>query len=141
MDQQNVGDGFHAGVWHSSVLVGGGVPWEAAATLPPLRAAVPDLRQPAGGVDHLPAGRISGGGELGQLMVEHPQIAQISFTGSAATGKKIMATGAATLKKVTLELGGNDPAIVLPDVVKAPACQRAPAACATGLPRALPGRR
>ena len=36
--------------------------------------------------------------------------------GSAATGKKIMATGAATLKKVTLELGGNDPAIVLPDV-------------------------
>jgi acyl-CoA reductase-like NAD-dependent aldehyde dehydrogenase len=74
-------------------------------------------------------------------MVEHPQIAQISFTGSAATGKKIMATGAATLKKVTLELGGNDPAIVLPDVVKAPACQRAPAACAAGLPRALPGRR
>merc|ERR1719424_1906758 len=50
------------------------------------------------------------------MMVEHPDIAQISFTGSAATGKKIMATGAATLKKVTLELGGNDPALVLPDV-------------------------
>merc|ERR1711968_91801 len=59
---------------------------------------------------------MTGGDELGQLMVEHPKIAQISFTGSAATGKKIMATGAATLKKVTLELGGNDPAIVLPDV-------------------------
>ena len=59
---------------------------------------------------------LTGGDELGQLMVEHPKIAQISFTGSAATGKKIMATGAATLKKVTLELGGNDPAIVLPDV-------------------------
>jgi acyl-CoA reductase-like NAD-dependent aldehyde dehydrogenase len=59
---------------------------------------------------------LTGGDELGQLMVEHPQIAQISFTGSAATGKKIMATGAATLKKVTLELGGNDPAVVLPDV-------------------------
>jgi acyl-CoA reductase-like NAD-dependent aldehyde dehydrogenase len=59
---------------------------------------------------------MTGGDELGQMMVEHPKIAQISFTGSAATGKKIMATGAATLKKVTLELGGNDPAIVLPDV-------------------------
>jgi len=59
---------------------------------------------------------LTGGDELGQMMVEHPKIAQISFTGSAATGKKIMATGASTLKKVTLELGGNDPAIVLPDV-------------------------
>lgn len=59
---------------------------------------------------------LTGGDELGQMMVEHPKIAQISFTGSAATGKKIMATGAPTLKKVTLELGGNDPAIVLPDV-------------------------
>jgi acyl-CoA reductase-like NAD-dependent aldehyde dehydrogenase len=59
---------------------------------------------------------MTGGDELGQMMVEHPNIAQISFTGSAATGKKIMATGAATLKKVTLELGGNDPAVILPDV-------------------------
>lgn len=59
---------------------------------------------------------MTGGDELGQMMVEHPKIAQISFTGSAATGKKIMATGAATLKKVTLELGGNDPAIIMPDV-------------------------
>ena len=59
---------------------------------------------------------MTGGDELGQMMVEHPKIAQISFTGSAATGKKIMATGAATLKKVTLELGGNDPAVILPDV-------------------------
>jgi acyl-CoA reductase-like NAD-dependent aldehyde dehydrogenase len=59
---------------------------------------------------------LTGGDELGQMIVEHPKVAQISFTGSAATGKKIMATGAGTLKKVTLELGGNDPAIVLPDV-------------------------
>ena len=59
---------------------------------------------------------LTGGDELGQMIVEHPKVAHISFTGSAATGKKIMATGAATLKKVTLELGGIDPAIVLPDV-------------------------
>lgn len=59
---------------------------------------------------------LSGSDDLGQMMVEHRDIAQISFTGSAATGKRIMATGASTLKKVTLELGGNDPAIILPDV-------------------------
>jgi acyl-CoA reductase-like NAD-dependent aldehyde dehydrogenase len=48
-------------------------------------------------------------------MTEHPQIDKISFTGSVATGKKVLATAAGTLKRVTLELGGNDPAIVLDD--------------------------
>ncbi|HET8697910.1 MAG TPA: aldehyde dehydrogenase family protein, partial [Gammaproteobacteria bacterium] len=47
---------------------------------------------------------------------------KISFTGSVATGKKVLASAAGTLKRVTLELGGNDPAIVLDDVdVKAAA--------------------
>ena len=50
---------------------------------------------------------LTGGDELGQMIVEHPKVSHISFTGSAATGKKIMATGAGTLKKVTLELGGS----------------------------------
>lgn len=58
---------------------------------------------------------VSGGNELGQLMTEHPDIAKISFTGSTATGKKVMASGAVNLKRITLELGGNDPAIILPD--------------------------
>jgi acyl-CoA reductase-like NAD-dependent aldehyde dehydrogenase len=57
---------------------------------------------------------VSGGNELGQQLTEHPDIDKISFTGSTATGKKIMASSAGTLKRVTLELGGNDPAIVLP---------------------------
>jgi acyl-CoA reductase-like NAD-dependent aldehyde dehydrogenase len=57
---------------------------------------------------------LSGGDQIGQWIVEHPDVKHISFTGSAATGKKIMATGAAQLKKVTLELGGNDAAIVMP---------------------------
>jgi acyl-CoA reductase-like NAD-dependent aldehyde dehydrogenase len=43
-------------------------------------------------------------GHLGPLLVEHPGIAHISFTGSTATGKKIMEAAAKTLKKVTLEL-------------------------------------
>jgi acyl-CoA reductase-like NAD-dependent aldehyde dehydrogenase len=43
-------------------------------------------------------------------------VAKVSFTGSTATGKKVMASAAATIKRVTLELGGNDAAIVLDDV-------------------------
>jgi acyl-CoA reductase-like NAD-dependent aldehyde dehydrogenase len=67
----------------------------------------------------LPAGVLnilSGGNDLGQWMTEHPGIGKIAFTGSTATGKKVMASSATNLKRLTLELGGNDPAIVLPDV-------------------------
>jgi acyl-CoA reductase-like NAD-dependent aldehyde dehydrogenase len=69
--------------------------------------------------DIFPPGVVSvlaGGDELGALMTAHPGIDKISFTGSVATGKKVMASAAATLKRVTLELGGNDAAIVLDDV-------------------------
>jgi acyl-CoA reductase-like NAD-dependent aldehyde dehydrogenase len=68
--------------------------------------------------DTLPAGVlnvISGNDALGALMTSHPLVRMISFTGSVATGKKIAATAAADLKRVLLELGGNDPAIVLDD--------------------------
>ncbi|WBO20739.1 aldehyde dehydrogenase family protein [Sphingomonas abietis] len=58
---------------------------------------------------------VSGGNDLGQQLTEHADIAKISFTGSTATGKRVMASGAGTLKRVTLELGGNDAAIVLAD--------------------------
>lgn len=59
---------------------------------------------------------ISGGNELGQWLTEHPQIGKIAFTGSTATGKRVMQSAASNLKRLTLELGGNDAAIVLPDV-------------------------
>ncbi|MBA4791593.1 MAG: aldehyde dehydrogenase family protein [Rhizobiales bacterium] len=59
---------------------------------------------------------ISGADELGPWMTEHPGIDKISFTGSTQTGRRIMASAGPTLKRLTLELGGNDPAIVLPDV-------------------------
>jgi acyl-CoA reductase-like NAD-dependent aldehyde dehydrogenase len=61
-------------------------------------------------------GVLSGGDELGAMLTAHPGIDKISFTGSVATGKKVMASAAGTLKRVTLELGGNDAAIVLEDV-------------------------
>src|SRR5690606_20577115 len=59
---------------------------------------------------------LAGGDELGAWMTEHADIDKISFTGSVATGKKVLASAAGTLKRVTLELGGNDPAIILDDV-------------------------
>jgi acyl-CoA reductase-like NAD-dependent aldehyde dehydrogenase len=66
----------------------------------------------------LPAGVlnvISGGDSLGPLLTTHPLIRKISFTGSIATGKRIAAAAASDLKRLTLELGGNDAAIVLDD--------------------------
>jgi len=58
---------------------------------------------------------IADANDLGAALSAHPDIRKISFTGSTATGKKVMAGAADTLKRVTLELGGNDAAIVLDD--------------------------
>lgn len=59
---------------------------------------------------------VAGTDELGPLLTAHPGIRKVSFTGSTETGHKVMAGCAANLTRVTLELGGNDPAIVLGDV-------------------------
>jgi acyl-CoA reductase-like NAD-dependent aldehyde dehydrogenase len=68
---------------------------------------------------HFPRGVINvlaGGDDLGRWMTEHSDIDKIGFTGSVEAGKQVMAAAAKTLKRVTLELGGNDAAIVLDDV-------------------------
>ena len=59
---------------------------------------------------------VSGGDDLGIWMTTHPDINKIAFTGSTETGRHVMKSASETIKRVTLELGGNDPAIVLPDV-------------------------
>ncbi|KAK3382686.1 Aldehyde/histidinol dehydrogenase [Lasiosphaeria ovina] len=59
---------------------------------------------------------LSGDKSLGPLLTTHPDVAKVSFTGSVATGKKVMQACAGTLKRLTLELGGNDAAIIYPDV-------------------------
>lgn len=59
---------------------------------------------------------VTGGADVGQMLTSHPGIDSISFTGSTATGAAVMASAAPTLKRLTLELGGNDPAILLDDV-------------------------
>ena len=58
---------------------------------------------------------ISGDDDLGGRLSSHPDVHKLVFTGSCATGKKVMASAAPTLKRLTLELGGNDPGIVLAD--------------------------
>ncbi len=68
--------------------------------------------------DVVPAGTvniITGEDNLGPMITEHPDIDKITFTGSTATGKKIMEGASGDLKRITLELGGNDASIVLPD--------------------------
>ena len=55
------------------------------------------------------------GNVVGAELVRNPDVAKISFTGSVAVGQKIMRDGAATMKRVTLELGGKSPTILLDD--------------------------
>jgi len=77
--------------------------------------------------DLFPAGVLNvlaGGNDFGQWMSEHPGIDKISFTGSIPTGRRVMASAAVNLKRLTLELGGNDPAIVLPGADIAAIAQR-----------------
>jgi acyl-CoA reductase-like NAD-dependent aldehyde dehydrogenase len=59
---------------------------------------------------------IADANDLGDVLTRHPDVRKVSFTGSTATGKRVMAAAADTLKRVTLELGGNDAGIVLDDV-------------------------
>lgn len=67
----------------------------------------------------LPAGVfniVNGRGDVvGAELVSHPDVAKISFTGSSAVGRNLISAGAATMKRVTLELGGKSPTIVLDD--------------------------
>ena len=70
-------------------------------------------------VETLPAGVfnvIIDDNDLGPLLSAHPDIAKVSFTGSTATGRRVMESAAGTLKRLTLELGGKDAAIILDDV-------------------------
>ncbi|MDQ0616481.1 aldehyde dehydrogenase family protein [Arthrobacter globiformis] len=58
---------------------------------------------------------ISGDREVGARLAEHPAVGKVMFTGSTAAGKAIIKSSADTVKRLTLELGGNDAGIVLPD--------------------------
>ncbi|WP_433365523.1 aldehyde dehydrogenase family protein [Streptosporangium sp. CA-115845] len=59
---------------------------------------------------------VHGDAEIGQALVAHPAVRKVSFTGSVAIGRQVMATAADGMRRVSLELGGNDPAVLLDDV-------------------------
>jgi acyl-CoA reductase-like NAD-dependent aldehyde dehydrogenase len=68
------------------------------------------------------------GSEVGQRLAEHPDVAKVAFTGSTEVGRKIMAGAAATIKRVTLELGGKSASVVFADADLEKAAAAAPAA-------------
>jgi succinate-semialdehyde dehydrogenase/glutarate-semialdehyde dehydrogenase len=72
--------------------------------------ALADAGLPAGALADLP-----GGADLGRALVSHPGVAAVTATASTATGQAIMAAGAPTLKRLSLELGGQTPFVVLDD--------------------------
>lgn len=97
-----------------ALLAGNTIVLKPAPTTPVATLALGELCReifPAGVVNI-----ITDENELGPFLTSHPDIAKIGFTGSTATGKKIMASAADTLKRLTLELGGNDAGIILDDV-------------------------
>ncbi len=85
-----------------------------APTTPLTALMLAELIQQAGIPDGV-VNVVTGGNDTGQALVEHPDVRMVSLTGSTATGKKIMATAANTLKRVHLELGGKAPVIVFDD--------------------------
>jgi acyl-CoA reductase-like NAD-dependent aldehyde dehydrogenase len=71
----------------------------------------------------LPAGVlnvVNGGGEVGGVLVSHPSVQKVAFTGGIEIGRRIMRAAAETVKPLVLELGGNDPAIFLEDAELSP---------------------
>jgi len=103
-----------------AVLAGNTIVMKPAPTTPVSTLELASLCR-----DIFPAGVvnvITDANDLGPHLTAHPDVAKIGFTGSTATGRAILANAASGVKRVTLELGGNDPAIVLEDVdVKATA--------------------
>jgi acyl-CoA reductase-like NAD-dependent aldehyde dehydrogenase len=98
----------------AALLAGNTVVLKPAATTPLSTLLFARLAAPL-----LPPGVlnvITDANDLGGALTAHPDVRKVSFTGSTATGAKVMAGAAADLKRITLELGGNDAAIVLDDV-------------------------
>jgi acyl-CoA reductase-like NAD-dependent aldehyde dehydrogenase len=98
----------------AALLAGNTVVLKPAPTTPLSTLRLAELLK-----DVVPAGVlnvITDANDLGGELTKHPDVRKISFTGSTATGKKVMAGAAETLKRITLELGGNDAGIVLDDV-------------------------
>lgn len=107
---------FLMAVWKiaPAILMGNTVVLKPAPDTPLTALMLAELCQEAG----IPAGVVNvipGGAEVGEALCTDPRVAKIAFTGSTAVGKRVMKLGADTIKKVTLELGGKSPNIILDD--------------------------
>jgi len=97
-----------------ALMAGNAVVLKPAPTTPLCALMLAELA-----ADIFPAGVLNvviDNNDLGSHLTSHPDVAKVSFTGSTGTGRKVMGAGAGTLKRITLELGGNDAAIILDDV-------------------------
>jgi aldehyde dehydrogenase (NAD+) len=98
-----------------ALIAGNAVVFKPASDTPLLSIKLVEILMEAG----LPPGVVNivpgPGGSVGKAIVQHPRIKAISFTGSLDTGKWIMEECAKTMKRVSLELGGKNPVIVMPD--------------------------
>jgi acyl-CoA reductase-like NAD-dependent aldehyde dehydrogenase len=113
--------------WNSPVLVAGGMKIAPALSVGNTMVLKPSPYTPLATLRLgeildavLPPGVlnvVTGGNELGAMLTEHPVPRLITFTGSPQVGRLVAASAARDLKRVVLELGGNDPAIVLDDAV------------------------
>ena len=98
-----------------ALLCGNTVVFKPASDTPATATALVEILTAAG----VPPGVVNivhgGGGEVGNAIVGHPDVDLVSFTGSTLVGKKILEMAAATLKRVSLELGGKNAQMVMPD--------------------------
>ena len=105
-----------------ALLAGNTVVVKPAATTPLTTLLLGEIM-----AEILPAGVVNivcDRNDLGGVLTSHPDVAKIAFTGSTATGRKVFGAAVDTFKRITLELGGNDAAIVLDDVSPATAAKR-----------------
>jgi len=110
-----------------ALAAGNAVLLKPAETTPLTALRLAELALDAGLPEHLFQVLPGEGPVAGTALVEHPRIAKVVFTGSTAVGKKIMAQCAASVKRVTLELGGKSPNIVFADADLPRAASAAPA--------------
>ena len=98
-----------------ALVCGNTVVFKPASDTPATATALVEILADAG----VPAGVVNivhgGGGEVGNAIVGHDEVDLVSFTGSTMVGKKISEMASATLKRVSLELGGKNAQMVMPD--------------------------
>jgi len=102
--------------WKSApaLACGNAMIFKPAELTPTTAGALAEIYRDAGVPDGV-FNVLQGDARTGQLLTRHPAVAKVSLTGECGTGRRVMADAAATLKRVTMELGGKSPLIVFED--------------------------